>query len=99
MTRPVNVSKWGELRYEKPIPRTLRVLVDGQHVGGAVRNADGTYTAWHYGSDPKWKPNETSHPTAEAAVKRVLRSGLARRSGATSKSPVNWTAKARKVTR
>lgn len=99
MTKPVNVSKWGELRAEKPVPRTLRIVVGVEAAGGVTRNDDGTYTAWHYGKNPKWKADETTHPTADAAVKRVLRSGLARRLGATAQSPVNWTVKARRVTR
>ena len=43
----VVVRKWGEGRAERPLPGCLRVLVDGQHAGGAERK-DGVWVAcWH----------------------------------------------------
>jgi len=40
---------------------------------------------------------ETEHATAEEALKRVLRSGFARRLGARAVSPVYWSEKARRA--
>jgi hypothetical protein len=92
---PVRVSCWGELRGEKKIPGLLRVLVGGQHAGAIMRDG----AVWYAGHQARvlGPVTETEHATAEEALKRVLRSGFARRLGARAASPVYWSDKARRA--
>lgn len=89
---PVGVHVWGELRDEKKkMPNVLRVLVGPQHAGAIEHTADG-WTAQAHGLRPS---PETTHATAEEALRAVLRSAWARRLGARKVSHVHWSAKAR----
>src|SRR5262245_599395 len=92
---PVRGSCWGELRGEKKIPGLLRVLVGGQHTGAITRDG----AVWYAGHQARvlGPVTETEHATAEEALKRVLRSGFARRLGARAASPVYWSARARRA--
>ena len=75
---PVYVAAWGELRGEnKRLPGVLRVLVGGQHAG-AVQRTTGGWTAQAHGLRPT---PETTHATAEEALRALLRSSWARRLG------------------
>jgi hypothetical protein len=90
---PVHVAAWGELHGEKKrLPGVLRVLVGGQHAGAVARTADG-WTAQAHGLRPT---PETSHPTAEDAVRALLRTSWARRLGARAASHVYWSDAARR---
>lgn len=88
--KPVSVTKWGELRADRPIPNCLRVLVGGQHAG-AVWHEDGAWRAQAHGLKPG---PQTSHQGAEDALAALLRSSWARRLGARAASRVFWSAKA-----
>jgi len=96
---PVSVSKWGELRGERTLPGCLRVLVGGQHAGGAEYK-DGVWVAcWHTAAYGRGRSSDriTEHPTAEEAVAAVVRSGWAKHLGARKASRVSWTPKARRM--
>lgn len=97
---PAQVSAWGELPGEKNAPGLLRVLVAGQHAGALSRDDAGGWIAeWHPAPRPgqvTWSTRRSEHTTADDAVTAVLRSGFARRLGATAKSRVFWTDKARR---
>jgi hypothetical protein len=97
---PVLVSVWGELRGERPLPGrrrvpVLRVLVDGQYAGWMEWDGG----LWHAAHQARVtsKHRETQHPTAQDAVRTILRSGFARRLGARAASPVHWTDRARRA--
>lgn len=92
---PVCVSWWGELPAEKKLPGVLRVLVDGQHVGGFQRQGR-VWVAVHH-ARVSGAVRTTEHEDAHAAVQAVLRSGFARRLGARVASPVHWTGRARRI--
>ena len=90
---PVAVRAWGELRGEKNLPGTLRVLVAGQAAGGV--QCDGTvWLAEWMTAAMHWQC--TDHATAEEAVARVIASGWARKLGARKASRVYWSDKAKR---
>lgn len=94
--QPVSVSVWGELPAERKLPGTLRVLVDGQHAGAVERQGGSWAAYWHtaaYGLSSR-SDRISEHPTAEQAVRAVIRSGWARKLGARAASRVFWTARA-----
>jgi hypothetical protein len=97
MDQAVYVSAQGELRGEKPMARAIRVRVGCQYAGYIVRTADG-YTAGHQ-TKPLAKCAETSHQTADQALRRILRSGFARHLGAAADSRVYWSDKAKRIAR
>jgi hypothetical protein len=90
----ISVSAWGELPAERKLPGCLRVLVNGQSVGGAERVGAAWRAVWHTAA---FKDRVTVHTTAELAVATVIASGWARRLGARASSPIRWTAKANRL--
>jgi hypothetical protein len=72
LRQSVYISAQGELRGERKMPHTLRVLVDGQYVRCIVREADG-FTAGHRARSMAQRA-ETSHGTAQQALARIVRS-------------------------
>jgi hypothetical protein len=91
---PAAVSRWEELPGERrPLGIILRVLVAGQHAG-TIEHDGGAWQASWYGTRGTGKARMTRHPTANEAVRAVLRSPFACRLGARATSRVHWTAKA-----
>ncbi len=93
---PIAVTCWGELPAERPLPGVLRVLVAGQHAGAAERTGSAWVAYWYTASS---RDRLTEHPSAEEAVKAVIRSGFARRLGARAASHVHWSDRARHAAR
>lgn len=96
----VTVTCWGELPLEPKMPGALRVLVAGQAAGGAERHASGVWVAcWYAGMTRSGSMRDrcTEHPTAEEAVRAVVRSAWARRLGARAASRVDWSPRARRL--
>ena len=99
---PVAVSRWGELPAERRLPgAVLRVLVAGESAGGTERKGSVWVACWSAGltRSGAMRDRISEHPSAEEAVRAVIRSGWARRLGARASSPVHWTAQARRVAR
>ena len=97
---PVSVTAWAELapRGGAKLPGCLRVLVNGQHAGGAERRGDSWVAYWHARTRAgSLRDRETQHASAEEAVMAVIRSPWARRLGGRASSRVYWSAKAGKL--
>lgn len=95
-----SVTCWGELPAEHPMPGVLRVLVGGQHAGGIERVADGRWVASWFGGLTRsgaLRDRVSEHPSAEDAVRAVLRSPGSRRLGGRAASRVDWSAHARRA--
>jgi len=91
---PVAVRCWGELPAERTLPGVLRVLVAGQAAGGFYRAGDCWAASWYTAA---YRDRISEHPTAEEAMRAVMRSGWARRLGARAGSPVYWSERARRL--
>lgn len=95
----VSVSRFGELRGDRPQPGSepmLRILVGCQHAGFIAPNRDGTWGAiWKQRVAARSKV--TRYPSAAEALAAVMRSGFARHLGARKASPVRWSPKASRV--
>lgn len=90
---PVAIKAWGEMPGERNLPGVLRVLVAGQHAGGAEPD-DGQWRAhWMTG---KLRDRSTLHATADEAIAAVLASPFARRLGVRKASRVYWSERAKR---
>jgi hypothetical protein len=91
----VAVTRWGELPAErKPPGVVLRVLVAGEHAGGAELCGGSWAASWRTAGN---RGRVTEHATAEDAVRAVIRSGWARHLGARAASRVTWSDRARRT--
>lgn len=96
MSAPVAVAVWRDLPGARKVPAgILAVLVAGQYAGAIAR--DGQVWRAACQSRALAPARESSHPSADAALSAVLRSGFARRLGARADSAVYWTPGARRV--
>jgi len=99
---PVSVTVWGELRGDRKLPGVvLHVLVAAQSAGVVERSGD-TWVACRYAGMTRsgsLRDRATEHPTAEDAVRAVVRSAWARRLGARAASRVYWSDRAHRAAR
>jgi len=76
------------------MPGVLGILVAGQAAGAFYRAGDGWASQWYTAA---YRDRITEHPTAEEAMRAVIRSGWARRLGARAASRVHWIDRARRL--